>query len=282
MAADAFSTDVVSAKAALALLAAGRHIVFLDVRFNPKQQDLRSEYESEHITGAHYVDLKTQLQGKGGGLAGSRPLPDVADLQANVTLWGIHPDTTVVVYTNGTPAAAARAWFVLKWAGLPDVRYLDGGLAAWKSVGGSTGTGLPLTGAGTLTISRTGHLPTLTADDIAAYIKAGRKVFDARGANDYAGDGSARSGHIPGADNLPSTKLLNADGLLLGPDEIRTAIAAKGADSTDQLGVYCGGGVGGALETLALRVSGIDARLFVGSFSAWAADPARAVAQGND
>ncbi|MCS4244091.1 thiosulfate/3-mercaptopyruvate sulfurtransferase [Rhizobium sp. BIGb0125] len=277
-----FSNNIISVEEALNRVASGNHVVFLDVRFSPKQQDLRSDYDAEHIEGAHYVDLKTQLQGKGGGLAGSRPLPEPSELQKNLELWGISPDTTVVVYTKSTPAAAARAWFVLRWAGVSNVRFLNGGLSAWKAAGGRTGTGSPATGGGTLVIDAVDHLPTLSADEIAVYILAGRKVFDARGADGFAGDGSARSGHIPGARNLPATRFIGSDGLLLNEVEIHKTLAAFGGDSSEAIGVYCGGGVGGALETLALRSAGIDAKLFVGSFSAWSADPSRKVAQGNE
>lgn len=278
----AFSANIISAEDTFARIAAGRHVVFLDVRFSPKQQDLRSEYDTDHIDGAHYVDLKTQLQGKGGGLAGSRPLPHPDDLQKNIEQWGITPQTTVVVYTHATPAAAARAWFVLRWAGFADVLYLDGGLVAWKAAGGPTSTSKPKVGGGTFVIDAVNHLPTLTADEIAGYIDRGTTVFDARGADAFAGDGSARSGHIPGAKSLPSSKFLDADGRFLKPDAVRDTLEAHGAESGEPIGVYCGGGVGGALETLALRSAGIDAKLFVGSFSAWTADPARAVAQGAD
>ncbi|MDM9644039.1 rhodanese-like domain-containing protein [Rhizobium sp. S163] len=279
---DAFATNIISATDALSEQSSGRHVVFLDVRFSPKQQDFRSDYDNEHISGAHHVDLKTQLQGKGGGVNGSRPLPEIADLQRNVTQWGIRPETLVVAYSDRTPAAAARAWFVLQWAGLPDVRYLDGGLAAWKAAGGKTDGELPPEVPGTFTIAQAGGLPTLSADDVAGYIRAGGPVFDARGGAEYAGDGSPRSGHIPGARSLPSSTLLDAGGLVLKPNEVRAVLDARGADGADYIGVYCGGGVGGALETLALRSAGIDARLFVGSFSAWSADPDRAVAHGSN
>jgi thiosulfate/3-mercaptopyruvate sulfurtransferase len=275
------TTDISSAGDILDLISKGRHVVFLDVRFSPKEQDLRSEYDIDHIAGAHYVNLATQLQGKGGGLAGARPLPDLADLQDNIKLWGIRPDTTVVVYTRGTPAAAARAWFVLKWAGHPDVHYLDGGLAAWISAGGATDTSAPVTGGGTFVITRTGQLPTLSAEDVADYVASGRSVFDARGEAGFRGDGSTRSGHIPGTRSLPATKLLDTNGFILSPGQIAEVLREKGIETDETIGVYCGGGVAGALETLALHSAGIDARLFVGSFSAWSADPLRPVAQGD-
>lgn len=278
----AFAANIISAEDTLSLIAKGRQVVFLDVRFSPKQQDLKREYDLEHIDGAHYVDLKTQLQAAGGGLAGSRPLPVLADLQQNIERWGLHPATTVIVYTHTTPAAAARAWFVLRWAGLFDVRYLDGGLDAWKSAGGKTSASEPKTGGGTFVIGSADQLKTLSASDVAGYIDAGYKVFDARGAEGFAGDGSPRSGHIPGARHLPAGAFLDTEGRILAPSKIRRILEDNGVQAHEPIGVYCGGGVAGALETLILRSIGIDAHLFVGSFSAWAADPQRAVATGFD
>ncbi len=46
------------------------------------------------------------------------------------------------------------------------------------------------------------------------------------------------------------------------------------------IGVYCGSGVTAAHEILALALAGFEAALFPGSWSAWCADPARAVAVG--
>jgi thiosulfate/3-mercaptopyruvate sulfurtransferase len=274
------SADIITAADAVALAASGKPIVFLDVRFAPGKKDFRPDYDAAHIPGAHFVDLGTQLQGEGKGIEGQRPLPDSASLQANIERWGISAESVVVVYSKGTHAAAARAWFVLKWAGVPNVRYLDGGLDAWQAAGGSVSDQPASEGGGTFKIAETGHLATLSADEIAAYLDAGTPVFDARETAGYLGDRTPRSGHIPGAIGLPSKSLLDADGRLLDRDSALAVLSEHGVKPGDRIGVYCGGGVAAALSALALKQLDIDAQLFVGSFSAWAADPARPVAQG--
>lgn len=274
------SHSVISAEDAVALAAGGKPVVFLDVRFAPGNKDFRPDYEAAHIPGAHFVDLGTQLQGQGGGTVGQRPLPEADALQANISRWGIAPDSVVVVYSASTHAAAARAWFVLTWAGLPDVRYLDGGLKAWQAAGGAVSNAPAVEGGGTFTIGQTGQRATISADEVAAYLDLGTPVFDARDTVGYIGDGSPRSGHIPGAVSLPSKALLDADGRLLDREAALAVLASYGVKAGDRIGVYCGGGVAAALSALALQEAGIDAQLFVGSFSAWAADPARPVAQG--
>lgn len=274
------SADIISAAEAAALAAAGQPVVFLDVRFAPGKADFRPDYAAAHIPGAHFVDLGTQLQGEGKGTEGQRPLPGSDALQANIERWGISADSVVVVYSKATHAAAARAWFVLAWAGVPNVRYLDGGLDAWRAAGGAVSDQPASEGGGSFKIERTGQLEAISADDIAAYLDAGTPVFDARDTAGYLGDGTPRSGHIPGAIGLPSKTLLEADGRLLDRDSALAVLAQHGVQPGDRIGVYCGGGVAAALSALALRQLDIDARLFVGSFSAWAADPARPVAQG--
>jgi thiosulfate/3-mercaptopyruvate sulfurtransferase len=49
-----------------------------------------------------------------------------------------------------------------------------------------------------------------------------------------------------------------------------------------EVGTYCGSGVTAAQEVLALELAGQPAALYVGSWSAWSADPARPVAVGPD
>jgi thiosulfate/3-mercaptopyruvate sulfurtransferase len=55
-----------------------------------------------------------------------------------------------------------------------------------------------------------------------------------------------------------------------------------GATGTSEVGVYCGSGVSGAHEVLALAVAGIPAALYVGSWSEWSQDDNRPVATGPD
>jgi thiosulfate/3-mercaptopyruvate sulfurtransferase len=223
-----------------------------------------------HIPGAVNVDLPTQLAGPPAGPAGRRPLPDIGELQWLARSWGIDDGDAVVVYDNVAGTRAGRAHWVLRWAGLTDVRILDGGLGAWVAGGHRLGTAASVPSPGTVTLTA-GNLPELTADGAAEYAAAGR-LFDARDTARYA------AGHIPGAVSAPTRDNLDGQGLLRDADTLRRRFAGLGIDGSRPVGLYCGGGVAAAHQAAVLRSIGIDAALFVGSFSAWSADPARPVA----
>ncbi|MGG7611833.1 sulfurtransferase, partial [Streptomyces sp. ZG43] len=174
--------------------------------------------------------------------------------------------------------AAARAWWLLRWAGHPEVRVLDGGLGAWD---GPLETGEAAPEPGDFT-PEPGRLELLDADGAAALAASG-VLLDARAAERYRGDVEPIDrvgGHIPGAVSAPTTENTGEDGRLRPAAELAGRFAALGANPGTKVGVYCGSGVSGAHEVLALAVAGVDAALYVGSWSDWSADPARPVATG--
>jgi thiosulfate/3-mercaptopyruvate sulfurtransferase len=61
---------------------------------------------------------------------------------------------------------------------------------------------------------------------------------------------------------------------------LRARFNALGVNGTQRVGVYCGSGNAAAHKIAALNAVGIEAALYVGSWSAWSADPARPVAIG--
>ncbi len=226
------------------------------------------------------MSFEEELRGERTGSNGSGPLPDPAGLQASIRAWGIDDSTPVIVYGRGRPGPHTRAWFVLRWAGLTDVRVLDGGYAAWLAAGGAVSTDVR-DPAPTSFVVAPGSVPTLTAEEAAAFPSHGILV-DARGAAQYVGDPEQpdRTGHIPGAVSIPNNELRDADGHLLPEDRLRELFAARGIDGSAPVGIYCGGGVGATYDLLALHTLGIPAAVFVGSWSNWIQDPARPVAQG--
>ena len=63
-----------------------------------------------------------------------------AELATRIGNIGISKDTEVIFYAWGMIPFAARAWWLLRYAGHNNVRVLNGGLAAWKDVGGTLET----------------------------------------------------------------------------------------------------------------------------------------------
>ncbi|MGH4036102.1 sulfurtransferase [Actinomycetota bacterium Odt1-20B] len=241
--------------------------------------DGRAAYEEGHVPGAVFVDLDADLAGPAGA-AGRHPLPDVARFGSAMRAAGVSADRPVVVYDGGQGWAAARAWWLLRWTGHEAVRVLDGGLAAWDgplesgTVTPDEGTFVPAPGAAGL----------LDADGAASLARSGL-LLDARAGERYRGDVEPIDrvgGHIPGAVSAPTTENVAQDGRFKPADELADRFKSLGASGTSQVGVYCGSGVSGAHEVLALAVAGIDAALYVGSWSEWSSDPARPVATGPD
>ncbi|MEU4238235.1 rhodanese-like domain-containing protein [Actinoplanes sp. NPDC026619] len=252
--------------------------VLLDVRWALGDPHGHDHYREGHIPGALFVDLETDLAGPHAPGAGRHPLPSTEKLQAAARRWGITRERGVVVYDNTGGLAAARAWWLLRWAGVPDVRILDGGLAAWRAEGYGAGQGEARPQPASDIVLDGGHLPTLTADEAAALPSSGT-LLDARAGERYRGEVEPvdpQAGHIPGAISAPTTGNLR-DGVPLfkTADELRQRFAGL-----ENVGVYCGSGVTAAHEIAALAVAGIDAALYPGSWSAWSADPDRPVATG--
>ncbi|HTF47145.1 MAG TPA: rhodanese-like domain-containing protein [Pseudonocardia sp.] len=255
----------------------------LDVRWALGDPDGHRHYRDGHIPGAVYVDLDTELAAHGAPGAGRHPLPELADLQAAARRWGVRTGRPVVIYDNAGDTAAARAWWLLRWAGVPDVRLLDGALKAWLEQGFELATGEEQPPAGDVEL-RAGQLPVLTADRAAALAEdTGGVLLDARAGERYRGEVEPidpRAGHIPGALSAPTADNLTADGTFRPTAELRDRFAQLNAAGSAEVGVYCGSGVTAAHEIAALAVAGIPAALYPGSWSAWSSDPDRPAATG--
>ncbi|UGY94073.1 sulfurtransferase [Streptomyces gobiensis] len=271
-------TPIISASELASELARAKSVpVLLDVRWELGGPPGRPAYEAGHLPGAVYVDLDSELAGP--VTDGARhPLPDLGVFGAAMRRAGVSGGRPVVVYDGGQGWAAARAWWLLRWAGHPDVRVLDGGLAAWN---GPVSTETPAPAEGDF-VPKPGALRLLDADDAAALARRG-VLLDARAGERYRGEVEPIDrigGHIPGAVSAPTSENVTGSGAFRPAAELAARFMALGAEPGAEVGVYCGSGVSAAHEVLALAVADIDAALYVGSWSHWSADPARPVATG--
>jgi thiosulfate/3-mercaptopyruvate sulfurtransferase len=264
------------------LLAADRRVVLLDVRWALGDDQGREKYLAGHLPGAVFVDLETELADPPSAGGGRHPLPSLQRLQSAARRWGIRHGDAVVAYDATGGMAAARAWWLLRWGGLADVRLLDGGLDAWRRAGGSVEPGDVVPEPGDVTLTG-GGMPVLSIDEAAALPGAGGVLLDARAAERYRGEVEPidpRPGHVPGAVSAPTTENLGPDGTFRAATDLVERFAALGAGGGGPVGVYCGSGVTAAHEVAALAAVGIEAALWPGSWSQWSADPDRPAVSG--
>lgn len=261
-------------------LDAGEQITLLDVRWSLPEPDGTAAYEAGHLPGAVYVSLDDELTDHSVEGRGRHPLPSGSTLQAAARRWGVRTGVPVVVYDDWNRAGSARAWWVLTAAGIPDVRILDGGLAAWPK---DLQTGAVTPEPGDVTVAHddlyAGARKAVTADEAAD----SAALLDARAPERFRGESEPVdpvAGHIPGAVNVPSTSLLGADGALRANADLVDLFSERGIGPDTDIAVYCGSGVTAAVVIAALASVDVDAALFPGSWSQWSSEPSRPVARG--
>ncbi|MFA4084053.1 sulfurtransferase [Mycobacteroides salmoniphilum] len=257
----------------------------LDVRWTVMAPDGRPAYLEGHLPGAVFVDLDADLADHSVTGRGRHPLPTPEAFQASARRWGLNAGDTVVVYDDWNGQAASRAWWLLRAAGVTDVRILDGGWAAWQRIGGPAETGEVVPEPGEITISSLDGSAAADADAVASHAGSpDALVLDARASARYRGDEEPldpRAGHIPGAVSAPTAENLTPEGTFRPAAELRARFDTLGAGHTP-VTVYCGSGVTATHQIAALAIAGFDATLYPGSWSEWSSDPRRPIATGPD
>jgi thiosulfate/3-mercaptopyruvate sulfurtransferase len=243
----------------------------------------RPRWLAAHIPGSHHVDVATQFSDTTAALHYAHPQPQqIADELARL---GIAADRDVVVYDSTGTMWAARLWYLLRWIGVP-VRVLDGGLTAWQAGGQPVAAGeepyavpvdsWPAAVARKAWVSRQELEERAESDSRPLVCSLPAGSFTGADPSRYA-----RRGHIPGSVNVSSRDLFKADGTLKSRVEVILAYDAAGVDAkavgtsgTDEVLLYCGGGISASAGALTLAAVGVKAvRIYDGSLEEWSADP---------
>jgi thiosulfate/3-mercaptopyruvate sulfurtransferase len=275
------SSPLVSAADLSRSLAGPDAPLLLDVRWSLTGPPGIDSYRAGHLPDAVFVDLDRDLAGPPGP-DGRHPLPDPGEAQESLRGLGVRADRPVVVYDEGDASIAARAWWLLRWAGHDRVRVLDGGYAAWRAAGLPVLPGDPTAVTRGDIVVRPGQMPVASADQ-AATVAATGVLLDVRAPARFRGETEPVdpvAGHVPGARNAPLAENLGPDGRFLGPAALAARFEALGVRPGVDVAAYCGSGVSAAQTVLALEVAGRGAALYVGSWSHWVADASRPVATG--
>jgi thiosulfate/3-mercaptopyruvate sulfurtransferase len=232
-----------------------------------------------HIPGSQHVDVATQFSDTAATTHYAHLEPhEIADELARI---GVARDSRVVIYDATGTMWAARLWYLLTWVGI-QARVLDGGLPAWKAAGNAIATGEQPRPASVGSwkvdrprrawVSKQELAERTNADSRPLVCSLPSTSFDGSSPSRYA-----RRGRIPRSVNVSSRDLFGSEGSLKSLMEVILAYEHAGVDvatSTDEVLLYCGGGISAAAGALTLAAIGVtNVRIYDGSLEEWSADP---------
>ena len=249
----------------------------------------RLQFEEQHIAGALFADINTDLATHDTSLAvnsGRHPLPSREHFAAWLGACGISEHTQVVVYDRQGMNYCGRLWWMLKWCGHEAVAVLDGGLQAWVAAGGDVASGPALPVAPAVFAVREPLVVLKHTADVSAQLgHPAQTIVDARAPARYKGETEPFdpvAGHIPGALNRPFPSNLTPQGFMKSPAELKTEFESllNGRDASSVVH-HCGSGISAVPNVLAMQIAGLGATaLYAGSWSEWCNTPGLPCAQG--
>jgi thiosulfate/3-mercaptopyruvate sulfurtransferase len=238
----------------------------------------KAGYDGGHVSGARQVDLNTDVSvsdHSGGGLMLEMPPADA--LRNTLAALGVSKTSRVVIYSaRDSVQTTTRVFFTLHRAGLERIAILDGGLSAWAREGRPTTTAATPVRPGTLAPLAVRPL-VVDAAFVQSHLKTpGFVVVDARAPAFYDGaqTGGAmgvshKTGHIPGASNVPFSATLTSDLRLKPAAELQALFTAAGVKPGDTVIAYCHIGQQATLAMFAAQTLGYQVLLYDGSFEDW-------------
>jgi thiosulfate/3-mercaptopyruvate sulfurtransferase len=235
-------------------------------------RDARAEYAAGHVPGARFFDIE-EIADTRSGLP--HMAPPTEKFISRMRAMGVGDGHQVVIYDGAGLFSAARVWWTFRLMGKTDVAVLDGGFPKWKAEGRPVEDMPPILRDRHITVQRQAGL-VKDVTQVAAAAKLGdHAIIDARSPARFAGEEpeprpGLRSGHIPGSLNVHYRTLLEADGTMKSPAELKAVFQAAGADLAKPVITSCGSGVTAAILSLALeRIGKRDHALYDGSWAEW-------------
>lgn len=243
----------------------------------------RPEFEREHIPGARYVSMFSDLSDPRGRYPYT--MPGTAQVEAKLTGLGVGNDDHVVLYARGGVMSATRVWYVLHVMGHQRLSLLDGGFERWQAEGRPVETGAGGALAGPAGGDRAPYRARPVGGRIADLdtVRASLGSPDTRLVNSlsreqFTGSGGAhygRPGRIPASVSVPARELVSEEtGRFLPEAALRERFDAVGALDAPKVITYCGGGIAATVDAFVLEMLGHpDWAVYDNSLLEWSTIP---------
>ncbi|MDE2785505.1 MAG: sulfurtransferase [Chloroflexota bacterium] len=238
----------------------------------------RSAYETGHVPSSGFLDLQADFSDN------DQPyrfmMPSAPAFAEAAGRHGISETSKLVLYDRLGSQWAARFWWMFRSMGCHNAVVLDGGWRRWttedRAVSTEPATYAPAAFNPAPDPSRFADLA-----EVKAFMEsgAGSCLINALGRDQHSGadggSGYGPAGHIPGATNVPSGELTDPEtGLFRPADELASLFADAGADPSQRVVTYCGGGIAASNDAFVLAMLGYEnVAVYDASMSEYAADP---------
>lgn len=243
--------------------------------------DAKAQYALAHIPGSVFFDID-EIADEASPLP--HMLPPPAKFASRMRGLGLGDGSRIVVYDQQGLVSSARVWWSLRAMGHKDVAVLDGGLPKWIAEGRPVSDRPPTPRERHFSARMDNGLVRTRAQIARALESGSEQVVDARAAPRFKGEAAEpraglKSGHMPGARNLPFPDLFAPDGTMLKAAALTERFEAAGVDLDRPVATSCGSGITACILALALaRLGRWRTAVYDGSWAEWgAADDAPVV-----
>jgi thiosulfate/3-mercaptopyruvate sulfurtransferase len=257
-----------------------RHLSAPDVRvvdgswyLPAMHRDAKAEFAAARIPGAVFFDID-EIADTSSPLPHMLPTPE--KFSARVRKLGLGDGNRIIVYDGAGIFSAPRVWWMFRVFGHEDVAVLDGGLPKWRHEGRplASDAGVPRDRHFT---ARVNSLLVRDLEQLRRNLTSAREqVLDARSRGRFFGTEpeprpGLRSGHIPGAKNLPWNDLVDPEAnTMLPAAALAERFKAAGIDPQKPTVCSCGSGISACTLALGLHLLGArQVAVYDGSWTEW-------------
>jgi thiosulfate/3-mercaptopyruvate sulfurtransferase len=233
-------------------------------------------YAEAHIPGAIGFDWQKDLQDQV-----KRDFLGPEDFGKLFGSRGISNDHTIVLYGDRNNWFAAYTYWYLLYYGHDKVKLMNGPREKWINEGRPTSTAKPSHQATTFNATQPDDSIRAERDEMLKALGTDTRLVDVRSPQEFSGEliamagyeqeGAQRSGHIPGAANVPWAQAVNEDGTFKSADELRALYEGKGVLNGNDVVAYCRIGERSAHTWFVLHeLLGLDhVKNYDGSWTEW-------------
>jgi thiosulfate/3-mercaptopyruvate sulfurtransferase len=194
---------------------------------------------------------------------------------------GISNDHTVVLYGDRNNWFAAYTYWYLKYYGHDNVKLMNGPREKWIDEGRPTTSEVPSHPATRFDVKGADDEIRAMRDEVLSVVGKDTRLVDVRSPQEYSGElismagyeqeGAQRSGHIPGAANIPWAQAVREDGTFKSADELRALYQGKGVLDGNDVIAYCRIGERSAHTWFVLHelLGHDDVKNYDGSWTEW-------------